>query len=235
MKGETMKRIGIVVCSFCMLAGAIFAQDDKPVRTTAVQTAQPEIKTVNGKVSYGIGQNIGRQLRSQGFDIDVKLLARGLADGLAQKKPLVSQKDFQEAIAALQDQIRAKREKEGVDFLAANKKKKGVITTKSGLQYQILKAGTGRSPTAADTVKTHYHGTLIDGTVFDSSVKRGKPAKFPVNGVIKGWTEALQLMKVGAKWKLFIPSDLAYGMRGSPPDIAPNSVLVFEIELLVIE
>jgi FKBP-type peptidyl-prolyl cis-trans isomerase FklB len=218
-----------------MLAGALFAQDVKPARKTEAQAARPEIKTVNRRVSYGIGQNIGQHLRSQGFDVDLKLLVRGITDALAQKKPLVSQKDFQEAIAALQEQIRAKREKEGVDFLAANKKKKGVITTKSGLQYQVLKAGIGRSPTVADTVKTHYHGTLIDGTVFDSSVERGKPATLEVDGVIDGWTEALQLMKVGAKWRLFIPSELAYGMRGSPPDIAPNTVLVFEIELLVIE
>ncbi|MCH7990113.1 MAG: FKBP-type peptidyl-prolyl cis-trans isomerase [Planctomycetes bacterium] len=125
--------------------------------------------------------------------------------------------------------------KKGKDFLAANKKKKGVVTLKSGLQYLVLKQGTGKKPKATDRVKTHYHGTLIDGTVFDSSVQREMPATFPVNGVIKGWIEALQLMNVGSKWKLFIPSELAYGKRGSPPKIAPDSVLIFEIELLGIE
>jgi FKBP-type peptidyl-prolyl cis-trans isomerase FklB len=125
--------------------------------------------------------------------------------------------------------------KNGREFLAANKKKKGVVTLKSGLQYQVIKQGTGKTPKATDRVKTHYHGTSIDGTVFDSSVQRKMPATFPVNRVIKGWIEALQLMKVGSKWKLFIPSELAYGRRGSPPKIAPDSVLIFEIELLGIE
>jgi len=132
-------------------------------------------------------------------------------------------------------QLADKNQKEGEVFLAENKKKKGVITLPSGLQYQVIKEGTGKIPKATDTVTTHYRGTLIDGTEFDSSYKRGEPASFPVNGVIKGWTEALQLMKVGSKWQLFIPSNLAYGPQGAGQAIGPNATLIFEIELLSIK
>ncbi len=204
-----------------------------------------DLSTLKGKVSYGIGLNIGSVLKNQGMNldnVDPKILGRAIADVFEGKEPLVSpatlqlaMQEFQRNMAKAQKTKAEQSRKAGDKYLAENKKKKGVIVTKSGLQYEIIKKGDGATPKSSDTVKTHYHGTLIDGTVFDSSVARDMPATFPVGRVIAGWTEALQLMKVGDKWKLTIPSELAYGKRGSPPKIAPDSVLVFEIELLGIE
>ena len=193
------------------------------------------LKTLKQKVSYGIGLSIGRNLKRDGLDVAPQLLVQGISDSLAGKEPLLTDDDFQDAWNAYQEELTETKEKQGQVFLAANGKKKGVVTTKSGLQYKIIKPGTGKMPKPTDSVSTHYHGTLLDGTVFDSSVDRKQPATFGVNQVISGWTEALQLMKVGAKWRLFIPSDLAYGARGSGNKIGPHTVLIFEIELLAIE
>jgi FKBP-type peptidyl-prolyl cis-trans isomerase FklB len=207
---------------------------------------RPVLKTDKDKVSYSIGLDIGTNFKRQSVDLDQKALAAGIADGLSGGKPLLTEDEVRKVLAQFQQQMAAKaqqlaqqladkNQKEGEVFLAENKKKKGVITLPSGLQYRVITAGTGKIPKATDTVTTHYRGTLIDGTEFDSSYKRGEPASFPVNGVIKGWTEALQLMKVGSKWQLFIPSNLAYGPQGAGQVIGPNATLIFEIELLSIK
>ena len=205
------------------------------------------LKTNKEKASYALGMNVGSSLHRQSVDIDPDLFAQGLKDALSGKKPLISEDEGRAALMQLQNEIRTQQaqkmkeegdsnKKAGDAYLAANKAKPGVVTLPSGLQYKILKEGTGPKPTATDTVECNYTGTLINGTEFDSSAKHGGPAKFPVNGVIKGWTEALQLMPVGSKWQLFIPSDLAYGERGTPDgSIGPNSTLVFEVELVSIE
>ena len=217
-------------------------------------TIKPQLKTLKQKVSYGIGLNIGRNMKDQGVEVETQLLIKGLQDALSGAKPQLTDAELQAAMSAFQRDLERKRAmqriekdpklkaaaeknlQEGKAFLAKNAKVKGVKTTASGLQYQVLKAGKGPSPKATDRVTTHYHGTLIDGTVFDSSVDRKQPATFGVNRVIAGWTEALQLMKVGSKWKLFIPSDLAYGLTPRPGGpIGPNAVLVFEVELLSID
>jgi FKBP-type peptidyl-prolyl cis-trans isomerase FklB len=197
------------------------------------------MKNEKDSISYGLGVSIGNNFKTSNLDsIDVDLLAKGMRDVFA-GKPAITQEEADKAINAFM----MKREKvkgeeniaKGNAFLEQNKKKPGVITTPSGLQYSVIKEGTGAKPTLNDKITAHYHGTLIDGTVFDSSVDRGQPASFPVSGVIPGWTEALQMMSVGSKWKLVIPSNLAYGERGAGGKIAPNSVLVFEVELLSID
>jgi FKBP-type peptidyl-prolyl cis-trans isomerase FklB len=204
------------------------------------------LKDDKDKVSYSIGLNIGRNMKQEGLDINPDALAAAMKDVFAGAKPQLTDEevqqvmqDFQKKMMAKQMAVReeglAKNKVEGEKFLADNKKKEGIKTTASGLQYKVIKDGTGKTPKASDTVKTHYRGTLINGTEFDSSYKRGEPAEFPVNGVIKGWTEALQLMKEGAKWQLFIPSELAYGERGAGKDIGPNSTLIFDIELLSVK
>lgn len=189
------------------------------------------------KVSYAIGMNIAANLKQSGVDkLDAESLAQGLKAIIEGTKPAIEGSEASEILnkffSELEEQRIAKNIEEGRTFLAENAKKDGVIALPSGLQYQVIKDGTGNIPTASDTVKCHYHGTLINGKVFDSSVQRGEPATFPVSGVIKGWVEALQLMSVGSKWKLFIPSDLAYGARGAGEDIAPHTALIFEVELL---
>ena len=204
-------------------------------------------KTNKEKASYALGINVGSSLHRQSVDIDPDLFAQGLKDAMSGKKPLITEEEGHAALMELQNEVRAQQaqkmkeegdtnKKNGEAYLAANKAKPGVVTLPSGLQYKILKEGTGPKPTATDTVECNYTGTLINGTEFDSSAKHGGPAKFPVNGVIKGWTEALQLMPAGSKWQLFIPSDLAYGERGTPDgSIGPNSTLVFDVELLSVE
>ena len=177
------------------------------------------------------------------LDLDPQVLAKGIMDAMTKQKPQMTEDEIRATLLAFQQQLQkdaqTKMQKEaeanvakGKKFLADNAKKEGVKTTKSGLQYKVIKSGSGKTPKLTDEVTTHYRGTLIDGTEFDSSYKRKQPATFPVNRVIGGWTEALQLMKEGDKWQLFIPSDLAYGERGSGPDIGPNEVLIFDIELL---
>jgi len=205
------------------------------------------LKNQKDKVSYSIGLNIGRNLandlKKQSIDIDPNILTRGIQDALAGAKPLLTDQEIQETMVAFQKEMMAKWEEigkknkaEGEAFLAENKKKEGVKTLPSGLQYKVIKAGTGKRPKADDTVTANYRGTLIDGTEFDSSYKRGQPATFPVSGgIIPGWTEALQLMEEGAKWQLFIPSNLAYGERGTGGIIGPNAALIFEIELVSIK
>jgi len=214
---------------------------------TAAKSAAPlALKTQKDKFSYALGMKMGANLQRQSVPVDATILARGLKDGLAGGKTLLTDAEAQAAITAVQDEMRKQQQekmkqagevnkKEGTDFLAANKGKDGVVTQPSGLQYKILTEGKGPKPTASDSVVCNYRGTLINGTEFDSSYKRGQPATFPVGGVIKGWTEALQLMPVGSKWQLFIPPDLAYGERGAGADIGPDSTLIFEVELLSIE
>jgi FKBP-type peptidyl-prolyl cis-trans isomerase len=219
--------------------------------TTTTKSATPlTLKTQKEKFSYAIGMKTGQRMadsfNKQSVPFDPAILARGLKDGLSGGKTLLTDDEAQAAIKAVQEDVGKKQQekmheagaansKEGTAFLAANKGKEGVVTLPSGLQYKILKAGTGPKPTASDTVVCNYSGTLISGKEFDSSYKRGQPATFPVSGVIKGWTEALQLMPVGSKWQLFIPSDLAYGERGAGGDIGPDSTLIFEVELLSIQ
>jgi FKBP-type peptidyl-prolyl cis-trans isomerase len=208
----------------------------------AAAADKTELKTQKEKLSYALGMNMGGGLKTNSIDVDADVLAQGLRDALAGKSTLLTDQEARETIMTVQREIQAKMQeklkvegeknkKAGDAFLAANKKKEGVKTLPSGLQYKILADGKGATPKATDTVTVHYKGTLIDGAEFDSSYKRNEPASFPVNGVIKGWTEALQLMKEGSKWQLFIPANLAYGEQGRP-GIPPNSVLIFEVELI---
>ncbi|SDT91447.1 FKBP-type peptidyl-prolyl cis-trans isomerase [Halopseudomonas salegens] len=196
-------------------------------------------ETESQRVSYGIGRQMGDQLASSNIpDLDLDGVAAGLRDAFNQLPSQVAEADLQAAFQSLQAKMQAQADQAagamrqaGEEFLAENAKREGVVTLASGLQYEVINAGTGATPSASSTVQTHYEGTLINGDVFDSSYKRGQPAEFPVGGVIAGWTEALQLMQEGAKWRLFIPSDLAYGERAAG-SIPPHSTLVFDIELL---
>lgn len=219
----------------------------KSGQTSAGQAqAALALNTPKDKLSYSIGMNIGKSLKKDDVDVDPAILLRGIKDVLGGGNLLMNDQEAQSILTNLQTDLRKKQEqeiqqvaetnkKEGDAFLAANKVKDGVVALPSGLQYKILQEGTGPKPTAADTVTVNYRGTLINGTEFDSSFKRGQPASFPVGGIIKGWTEALLLMPVGSKWQLFIPADLAYGSRQAGPTIGPNSTLVFEVELLSIQ
>lgn len=195
------------------------------------------------QASYGVGLNIGRQLSREEVDMNADAIAAGIKDALANAEPRIGEDVIKAAFDKIREEQTMKQEalndaaaQAGQDFLAENAKREGVTVTDSGLQYEVLVAAADGQPMpeASDTVRVHYHGTLIDGTVFDSSVERGEPAQFPVTGVIRGWVEALQMMKVGDKWKLFIPAELAYGARSPSPRIPANSALVFEVELLEI-
>ena len=218
----------------------------KRTPTTATKPKAVTLTTQKDKVSYAIGMNMAKGLQRQSVEVEPDILVKGLKDVLTGNKPLLTEDEARTTLTAFQNDMRTKQQekaaqagssnkKAGEDFLAGNKGKDGVITLPSGLQYKILKQGSGPKPSAADSVVCNYRGTLIDGTEFDSSYKRGQPATFPVSGVIKGWTEALQLMPVGSKWQLFVPSDLAYGDRGAGADIGPNATLIFEVELLSIQ
>lgn len=211
-----------------------------------LDAADPSLKAPKDKVSYAIGVQIGADMKRQTVDINPDVLAKGLKDGFQGSKLLLTDQEMRETLSGLQQQMAAKQaermrelgaknKQAGAAFLAENKKKEGVKVLPSGLQYKITKEGTGKTPKAADTVTVNYRGTLIDGTEFDSSYKRGEPATFPVKGVIKGWTEALQLMKVGSNWQIFIPSELAYGEQPAGRIIGPNSTLIFDVELLGIK
>jgi len=215
--------------------------------TAAKPGAVTTLTTTKQKASYAIGMNLGGGLHRQNVDVDSAALVQGMKDALAGGKTLLTEDEARAALMQLQKDMQEKQQakaaaegdankKEGDAFLAANKTKEGVVTLPSGLQYKILTPGSGPKPTASDSVVCNYKGTLINGTEFDSSYKRGEPATFPVTGVIKGWTEALQLMPVGSKWQLFIPPDLAYGPRGTPGGpIGPNATLTFEVELISIK
>ncbi|TAL25880.1 MAG: FKBP-type peptidyl-prolyl cis-trans isomerase [Nitrospirae bacterium] len=204
-----------------------------------------ELKTQKDKVSYSIGLDIGNNMKKQSIDINPEAFAKGLNDALSGGTPLMTEKEIRDIMMTFQQEMVAKQlerskglgeknKKEGEAFLAGNKKKERVATLPSGLQYKVIKEGSGKTPKATDTVTVNYRGTLIDGTEFDSSYKRGEAANFQVGSVIVGWTEALQLMKEGAKWELFIPAALAYGERGAGNAIGPNAVLIFEVELISI-
>jgi len=220
-----MKRFTVIV-SASLLAFPLFGQDKSP-----------QLKDQKDKVSYSIGLQIGLNLGRQKVDINPDILAAGIKDAIAGKPQLTTDQvkevmaQFEKDMEQKQKQLGEKNKADGDKFLAENKKNPGVKATASGLQYKVEKEGTGAQPKPTDMVTVNYRGTLIDGTEFDSSFKRGQPATFPVNGVIKGWTEALQLMKQGAKYQLFIPANLAYGERAMGPDIGPNSTLIFEVEL----
>lgn len=201
-----------------------------------------ELATDQQKMSYFLGFQVGQQFKQDGIDLDAKAFLQAIEDAKSGAVPKLTPEEmqatvqrFQKAKMAETQQAAAENQKIGEDYLAANKGKPGVKTTASGLQYKVITAGEGKQPTATSTVSVHYRGTLIDGTEFDSSYKRGQPAEFPVNGVIPGWTEALQLMKEGAKWELYIPSGLAYGPRGAGGSIGPNATLKFEVELLEVK
>lgn len=216
------------------------------VLPSAVNAANQNFDTLEKKASYSIGFDFITRMKAQDANLDLDTLIRGMKDASNGKDPAMSQNDMSQAIRDFQQAVNNTRvEKQnalaarnleaGKAFLAANAKKEGVTTTASGLQYKVIKEGTGASPKLDDTVVTHYEGRLIDGQVFDSSYKRNQPATFPVKGVIKGWTEALQLMKTGAKWQLYIPADIAYGPAQRGEHIKPNSTLIFDIELLEIK
>jgi FKBP-type peptidyl-prolyl cis-trans isomerase FklB len=239
-----------VMAAGIILLGNVLAQQTPAATTQQAPVAgnqnPPAFKTQKDKLSYAIGMNVGTSLHRQSIEVDPNIVRQGLEDALAGGKTLLSEEEARAALTELQNDIRKKQQekmqvageankKEGDAFLAANKAKEGVVALPSGLQYKILSAGTGPKPTASDSVVCNYRGTLIDGKEFDSSYKRGQPATFPVGGVIKGWTEALQLMPVGSKWQLFVPSELAYGDRGTGSDIGPNATLIFELELLSIQ
>src|SRR5207253_3128387 len=202
------------------------------------QEKSPQLKDQKDKVSCSIGLNIGFNLNRQNVQINPDVLAAGIKDAIAGKPQLTTDQvkevmtTFEKDMQQKQKAAGEKNKTDGAKFIEENKKKEGVKTTASGLQYKVVKEGTGPQPKATDMVTVNYRGTLIDGTEFDSSYKRGQPATFPLNGVIKGWTEAVQLMKVGSKYQLFVPSNLAYGERSVGPDIAPNATLIFEVELL---
>ena len=195
-------------------------------------------KSSKEKASYALGANIGKQLKQNGAEIDVEVYVKGLKEAMGGGKVLLTDEQVRETLMTFQKDLRDKtldkNKKEGETFLVENRKKEGVVTTPSGLQYQVITKGTGKLPTSNDTVVCHYRGTLINGEEFDSSYKRSEPSSFPVTQVIKGWTEALLMMPPGSKWKLFIPADLAYGERGRP-SIPPNSALLFDIELISIK
>lgn len=209
-----------------LLAAPSFAQD-------------ANLDSDEAKVSYGLGLMIGERILKQYGDLDLDLLLQGMKAQYAGEETQITMEEAQAALEAQQQRVAAEASaaaaQKGIDYLAANKEKEGVMTTESGLQYEVMTAAEGAKPTADDTVSVHYVGTLIDGTEFDSSIARGEPAQFPLKGVIPGWTEGLQLMNVGSKYRFVIPSELAYGERGAGQAIGPGETLIFEVELLEIK
>ena len=212
----------------------------------ASSASELKLDTSKNRISYTIGVNIGQDFKSQNMDVDPDLLLMGLKDTLSGKELQLTEEEMVQEIQNFQQEMQVKMAAEmeakaaenkaaGEAFLAENAKQEGVVVTESGLQYKIIEPGQGDSPGPADVATVHYRGTLIDGTQFDSSYDRGQPASFPVGGVIPGWSEALQLMKPGAKWQLSIPAELAYGERGAGQDIGPNSTLLFDVELISVE
>jgi FKBP-type peptidyl-prolyl cis-trans isomerase len=229
----------ILTTAVILLAAGIALSASVLAQQTASSPSAIELKTPKEKASYAIGMSIAASMKRDGVEVDTAILLRGMNDGLAGEKPLMTDEEARAAITALQKESKEKQEaknkQEGDAFLAANKVKEGVITLPSGLQYKIEKQGDGPKPALSDTVECNYRGTLLNGKEFDSSFKRNKPASFPVAGVIPGWTEILQLMPVGSKYQIFVPADLAYKGRAAGADITPYSTLTFEIELLSIK
>ena len=247
----------ILSAASVLLLGTAWAQQDATPPSQANTTAAPPkhtpsakgppaaLATPKEKQSYAIGMQLGESFKIQNVDVDANVLARGIKDSIA-GKPLLTPEEAKSTIMELQTTVRKTMQEkmakaaesnkaEGTAFLEANKAKPGVVTQPDGLQYKILHAGTGPKPAMTDTVACNYRGTLIDGTEFDSSFKRGQPTTFPVSGVIKGWTEALQMMPVGSKWQLFVPASLAYGDRAPSAVIGPDRTLIFEVELVSIQ
>lgn len=242
-----MKRIPGTALAL-LLAAVASAQTKKPVKKAPVAAAHkaaahtaaaPGLKTSSDSLSYAIGMSLANFYKQQGISsVNTAMVDKAINDVMKTGKAALTDEQMNMCITGYLQKVKSSKasaaKKAGEAFLAENKKKPGVVTLPSGLQYEIMKKGDGPIPAATDKVKCHYHGTLIDGTVFDSSVDRGQPAEFPVNGVIQGWVEALQLMPVGSKWKLFIPSNLAYGDNAAGPKIPGGSTLIFEVELLEI-
>jgi FKBP-type peptidyl-prolyl cis-trans isomerase FklB len=225
------------------LVCALFALTCLPTLSSA--QGAPDLTTPEARASYSLGHKIGSDFKAQQIVVDPDLLVRGLKDALNDKTPALTEEQRREALGALQKRVAGRQQMvknqladknlwEGRAFLNKNRQKPGVISSATGLQYKIIEPGAGRRPGLQDRVTVHYRGRLLDGTEFDSSYKRGKPATFAVQGVIPGWTEALQMMKPGAKWQLFIPPELAYGKKGTPT-IEPNSTLIFDVELLEVK
>jgi len=234
-KERRMKRLAVAALCAALMS---------PAAARAVDV--PALQGEKEKLSYGIGMDIGATLKRQSIEVDVESLARGIRDSYSGDNTLLTVEESRELILEYQRKVAErqaaamklageKNRAEGEKFLAENATKEGVKVLPSGLQYEVITPGTGRSPKLSDTVTTHYRGTLIDGTEFDSSYRRGEPATFPVSGVIAGWTEALQLMKEGAKWRIFVPPNLAYGERGAGRAIGPNATLIFEVELISVK
>jgi FKBP-type peptidyl-prolyl cis-trans isomerase FklB len=253
-----MKRMGMFILALGLFACDVRAQQapaksptPPPAKAPAAAPTQtpapaPAFKTQKEKVSYAIGMEMGKGVKSQGIDVDPSILAQGLRDAMSGAKPQMSEEELKQVISALQQEMRQKQmqmqeaaaaenKNKGDTFLAENSKKDGVVALPDGLQYKILSAGTGKKPAETDTVMCNYKGTFLDGTEFDSSAQAGKPVPFEVKNVIPGFKEVLQLMPVGSKWQVFIPSNLAYGERGAGNVIGPNATLIFEIELVSIQ
>jgi FKBP-type peptidyl-prolyl cis-trans isomerase FklB len=234
LQEEVMKRILIAAVLAFFSLGICLAGE------------KPELKNENDKISYSVGYQVGSDFKRQGVDLNTDLMVKGVQDAMSGGKPLMTQEEMNKTLVDLKKKIVGEEQEErkkaaeknlaeGKKFLEANAKKEGVKTLPSGLQYKVIKAGSGTSPGKTDSVTVNYRGTLVDGTEFDSSYARGNPATFQVNRVIAGWTEALQRMKPGAKWQLFIPANLAYGERGAGSRIGPNSALIFEVELISVQ
>jgi FKBP-type peptidyl-prolyl cis-trans isomerase FklB len=244
----------------CLAIGVVCASSaaqqpgaSKPPPTAMRTLTLREILADRDRVSYAIGVTVGRSLQGQAREVKVESLARGIKDALAGVKLRMTDREIKQVVIALQTEDRRRRaqerskameaarkeaaanEKAGVEFLARNKVRQGVVTTPSGLQYEVLQAGEGRRPGATDAVEVHYRGTLIDGTEFDNSRSRGGPTLLRVDGVVRGWSEALKLMPAGSRWRLWLPPNLAYGNRAAGPKIGPNSVLIFDVELLSVK
>ena len=233
----------------CILASSLTlsaAAQDAKAPPAAAAPMPDALKDPTAQASYAIGLNIGAGLRRDAITVDPAMVAQGVKDAISGAKPLLSEDQLRAALTRVQADVQAAHQErvahaaetnkaEGAAFLKTNGAKPGVTTLPSGLQYEVVTAGTGKKPTADDMVLCNYRGTLLDGTEFDSSYKRGAPDTFPVSGVIKGWTEALQKMPVGSKWRIYVPSELAYGDKGAGADIGPNAVLIFDIELLAIQ
>jgi FKBP-type peptidyl-prolyl cis-trans isomerase len=256
-----MKRMGMAVLALGLLAGGVRAQQapakppaappTKAPAAAAAPAAQapapaPTFKTQKEKVSYAIGMEMGKGVKSQGIEVDPSIVQQGLKDALSDAKPQMSEEELRQVISALQQEIRQKQmqiqeaaaaenKTKGDAFLAENAKKQGMVVLPDGLQYKILTAGQGKKPAETDTVLCNYKGTFVDGTEFDSSTRAGKPVPFELKNVIPGFKEILQLMPVGSKWQVFVPSNLAYGERGAGGVIGPNAALIFEIELVSIQ